>query len=265
MLVIIGLIIGGILVGREMIQAAEIRAQVSQVEKYNAAANTFRIKYGYLPGDIQAAQASAFGFTTRSGIKGEGDGDGLLKACNYLAVFAGFYAGHSLGCETTLFWHDLSDANLIDGKFTGTNALNAYTTISQLESVIPRAKFANSFIAAISMSGAYTRPPRVGNYYYIGEITGQDVHGNVSVKFSITPLQAYDIDKKNDDGSPVSGGVQFRGQQYGYPGHTTTSIGDLVNIGNWSGRTGCVDETTNLYNYKNTNDKTCILIILGVY
>jgi hypothetical protein len=42
-LVIIGLIIGGILVGRDLIKASETRAQISQIEKYNTAVNTFKI------------------------------------------------------------------------------------------------------------------------------------------------------------------------------------------------------------------------------
>ena len=50
-LVIIGLIVGGVLVGQDLIKAAEIRATVSQVEGYNSAVNTFRLKYNGLPGD----------------------------------------------------------------------------------------------------------------------------------------------------------------------------------------------------------------------
>ena len=45
-LVIIGLIIGGVLVGRDLIAAAQVRAQISQIEKYQTAVNTFRGKYG---------------------------------------------------------------------------------------------------------------------------------------------------------------------------------------------------------------------------
>ena len=47
-LVIIGLIVGGILVGQSLIAAAAVRAQISQIEKYNTAVNTFRDKYGGL-------------------------------------------------------------------------------------------------------------------------------------------------------------------------------------------------------------------------
>jgi prepilin-type N-terminal cleavage/methylation domain-containing protein len=53
-LVIIGLIVGGVLVGQDLIKAAEIRATISQYEKYNAAMNTFRTKYNGMPGDLSA-------------------------------------------------------------------------------------------------------------------------------------------------------------------------------------------------------------------
>src|ERR1017187_10122680 len=75
-LVIIGLIIGGVLVGRDLISAAEVRAQISQIEKYQTAVNTFRDKYGYLPGDIPEPTASQYGFAARATDQGEGDGNG---------------------------------------------------------------------------------------------------------------------------------------------------------------------------------------------
>src|SRR5476651_1560647 len=66
-LVIIGLIVGCILVGQDLISAAEVRATVGQIEKYNSAVNTFRGKYNSMPGDMTADAAAAFGFTTRAG------------------------------------------------------------------------------------------------------------------------------------------------------------------------------------------------------
>src|ERR1700690_34231 len=113
-LVIIGLIIGGVLVGRDLISAAEIRAQISQIEKYQTAVNTFRVKYGYLPGDIPDPAASQYGFGARGTYAGEGDGDGVIKGVlsnvnapgnvNGLLPFSG---------ETEMFWVDLSKAGLI--------------------------------------------------------------------------------------------------------------------------------------------------------
>src|ERR1700728_113591 len=78
-LVIIGLIVGGILVGQNLIAAAGVRATITQIEKFNTAANTFYNKFGYLPGDIPAAPAAQFGFTPRGSAPGEGDGNGIIE------------------------------------------------------------------------------------------------------------------------------------------------------------------------------------------
>src|SRR6202035_5008439 len=82
-LVIIGLIVGGILVGQDMIKAAEVRAQISQIEKYNQAVNTFKGKFGGLPGDLAMSTANQFGFATDAatcsgGGQGRRDGNGLI-------------------------------------------------------------------------------------------------------------------------------------------------------------------------------------------
>ena len=73
-LVIIGLIVGGVLVGQDLIQAAAVRATISQIEKFNTAAHAFQLKYSCLPGDC--ATAGNFGFVARGSAAGEGDGNG---------------------------------------------------------------------------------------------------------------------------------------------------------------------------------------------
>src|SRR5665213_3372659 len=89
-LVIIGLIVGGILVGRDMIEAAKVRATVSQYEKFITAANTFKLKYGDLPGDLTTAEATALGFAplSRPNSGTAIPGDGLIAtgdaSCTYV-------------------------------------------------------------------------------------------------------------------------------------------------------------------------------------
>jgi prepilin-type N-terminal cleavage/methylation domain-containing protein len=78
-LVIIGLIVGGVLVGQDLIRAAEVRAQITQIEKFNTAVNTFHGKFGALPGDMDALTAANFGFTARGLYAGEGDGNGIIE------------------------------------------------------------------------------------------------------------------------------------------------------------------------------------------
>src|SRR3984957_545840 len=79
-LVIIGLIVGGVLVGQDLIKAAEVRAQITQIERYNTAVNTFRVKYSNVPGDMNVASAEQFGFTDNNcaGTAGQRDGNGLV-------------------------------------------------------------------------------------------------------------------------------------------------------------------------------------------
>jgi prepilin-type N-terminal cleavage/methylation domain-containing protein len=123
-LVIIGLIIGGILTGQSLIDAAAQRAQVTQVERYNTAVNTFRAKYGNLPGDIPDPTASQFGFQARGTGAGQGDGNGIIEGYGngYDASNSGFYEGAG---ETSVFWVDLSTAGLVDGGFN-TASPNTY-------------------------------------------------------------------------------------------------------------------------------------------
>ena len=104
-LVIIGLIVGVVLVGQDLIRAAGVRATISQIEKYQTAVNTFRGKYGYLPGDIKDPDASMFGFAARGTLAGQGDGNGVIEGRE------GSNSGIYQNGESTMFWVDLTTAN----------------------------------------------------------------------------------------------------------------------------------------------------------
>ena len=60
-LIIVSLLAGGILVGRDMFNSAQIRAAARQIEVFNTAYTTFLLKYGCVPGDC--GNAESFGFT----------------------------------------------------------------------------------------------------------------------------------------------------------------------------------------------------------
>lgn len=206
-LVIIGLIVGGILVGQDLIKGAEIRATVAQVEKYNSAVNTFRSKYNALPGDISAAQATAFGFfteTTLAGTAGHQDGNGLIEG--------GASGGTNPVGETISFWRHMSDANLIDGNFatTGNSVIVATTgvltgTVTSANQSLPATKTTPmNYWVVFASSGV--------NYYEILPIstltTGPAYTYNT---VGLTPIQAYNIDIKLDDGMPNTGVVVAKG------------------------------------------------------
>lgn len=196
-LVIIGLIIGGILVGRDLIDAASVRAQIGQIEKYQSAVNTFRVKYGYIPGDIPTATASQYGFSARTS-----DGDGTLNNGSGALITTQ---------ETALFWNDLSRASLIDGGFSSANA-STFGGVAQMGAAVskylPPAKIgANNYVYA--WSGGYSVVYNGGdrkNYFSIATIIGLHSTG-AGASPGLTVTQAYNIDRKMDDGLPQTGGV----------------------------------------------------------
>ena len=192
-LVIIGLIIGGVLVGQDMIKGAEVRATAGQLEKYNTAVNTFRDKFQYIPGDMTAGAVTRFGLTTRTGAVGHGDGNGLLEGCSVGATLA--------GCETILFWRDLNRMNLLDGSFiTATDALQASATPDLVKLILPEAKMGRGNLISVYAFRGF-------NYYQIGSITVLAA-GVPTAAASLTPQESFNLDVKMDDGRPATGGTR---------------------------------------------------------
>jgi prepilin-type N-terminal cleavage/methylation domain-containing protein len=204
-IVIIGLIVGGVLVGKDLITASEIRAQISQIEKYQTAVNTFRLKYGALPGDMKNADATAFGFDTRATGQGDGDGNGILQAslnnCNASSDSGGLFMGDG---ETLQFWVDLSKSQLIDGSFSKANWSVSSTTDQKI--YLPVAKINNA-------AYVYIHSNLGKNYFTINRVDLIDpsndcIYYNTPLyHHAITVTQAYNIDKKIDDGVPNLGFV----------------------------------------------------------
>jgi len=96
-LVIIGLILGAVLKGQEMIKNARVKRLVSQIDGYRAAVFAFYDRFGMFPGDENLTGIP-------SGDAHNGDGSGQI----------------SYG-ERAFVWEDLSKAGFITGNFDGTN------------------------------------------------------------------------------------------------------------------------------------------------
>jgi len=213
-LVIIGLITGGILVGQDLIAAATVRAQITQMEKYNAAVNTFRGKYGYLPGDIPDPTATQYGFNPRGPFPGEGDGNGVIQGLDNSNATANFDNQVGSG-ESVAFWVDLSTSRLIpDGLNIGAPTLvgSAYTaTLPLVGLYLPAAKIgAGNYVYVWSggytpMSGMHQGDGR--NYFGLSAVNTL-FDGEANATATIRVVQAYNIDIKIDDGLPQLGRVQ---------------------------------------------------------
>lgn len=203
-LVIIGLIVAGVLVGQDLIKAAEIRAEVSELQNLDAAANTFHNKYGSIPGDIVngvnffAAADVAAGATCALTVPGNGS----LEDC------AGTTA--TLDGEPAAFWKQLADAALIPNQITDTNLIGgaaAPAAPTVIANAIPAAKIGKGNFVLV-----YTGGPGI-----VGGLAGQNVYritgiksfavGAVTQANSLSPLDSLQIDTKKDDGLPGTGTV----------------------------------------------------------
>jgi prepilin-type N-terminal cleavage/methylation domain-containing protein len=211
-LVIIGLIVGGVLVGQDLIAAAEGRAQISQIEKFDTAVNTFRVKYDYLPGDIPVSSAAMIGLYTVNCL-GDGslpfgarNGNGLIEGAGIPLPLA------ALMGENLLFWADLSAAQLIEGGYDVAGAalgcpsssliLTMNSGSGYIGSYLPPGKVGNGTFVHVYSANGY-------NWFLLSKVTS---FSNSTSLFngipSIPVLQAFRIDSKIDDGLPSSGNVQ---------------------------------------------------------
>jgi prepilin-type N-terminal cleavage/methylation domain-containing protein len=121
-LVIIGLLLGGVLKGQELITSARVRNFIQQQDGVKAAYFGFLDRYRALPGDYTAAVANIANINT--GVAacggGNGNGDGTITSAAALV-------------ENILVWEHLSKAGFITGTYTcaaaaaaGTGPTNAY-------------------------------------------------------------------------------------------------------------------------------------------
>src|SRR5690242_21667536 len=84
-LVIIGLLLGGVLKGQELITGARVRNLISQQDGVKAAYFGFLDRFRALPGDYASATTTITGVSTASGCGlgtsiGNGNGNGQIEA-----------------------------------------------------------------------------------------------------------------------------------------------------------------------------------------
>lgn len=172
-LVIIGLIVGGVLAGQALIVAAKIRAQMTQLDQFDAGINAFRGKYDCMPGDCIAGAAPSNQATqTGTGALGDGTIDYIPAA--------------TATDESSVAWAQMQTAGVVAGNYVP-SAAASYT------GGIPAAK-AGGYVALGGTSGTH--------YYLLGGVT----NGSPVAYTSVIPAgTAYAVDKKRDDGLPKTG------------------------------------------------------------
>ncbi len=175
-LVIIGLLLGGILKGQELINSARVRNLADQNSGIQAAYYGFIDRYRQVPGDFIALNATqAIGVTVNLPVAASvTDGNGQLD--NTLE-------------EATAVWEQLARAQFLGGGFTPATATPASEAAYSANQVGPFNAFNGALV--LTRNAGYTGTASIRLNLHMGR--------NVPVKI------ARELDIKVDDGLPNSG------------------------------------------------------------
>ena len=192
-MVIIGLLIGGILKGQELIANAKISSTVSQLKGVDAALNTFFDKYNGLAGDILTPATRLPGCTVAP-CNTAGNGD------QRYANIAG--AAPARGNEGVVAFSQLSAADLVSG-------IDNRATGVTFGGILPTVKAGGGMWlgAANATGGATAVTARLTAFKPYAALNGTAAAVSAT-SGAITPGAAAQIDRKVDDGVGITGSVQ---------------------------------------------------------
>lgn len=204
-LVIIGLIVGGITVGQELINSAELNAAVKEHEQLKVAVNSFKLKYNAIPGDMGNATdywgAAHVNPTTCVSTAGSGtetcNGNGDRKLITRLSDDL---------AEGIRFWQHLNNAQMWEGEFSGLPGSGDSEHLDETNS--PKSTFGNSLLGIVNLNVTVIIGSMhffAGLYYDNMLILGAASNKGYNEVAAFTPIQTYNIDRKIDDGLPSKG------------------------------------------------------------
>ena len=172
-LVIIGLLLGGVLKGQELITGARVRNLIQQQDGVKAAYFGFLDRFRALPGDYAQATANITGIAAgpcgTPTANGNGNGDGQIGAT---------------GNEDTLVWEHLSKAGFINGTYT-------CATGTPTQSTSPTNPYGQ--FLGLSFNNAYLGTGTVPSRHNLN--SGGQIPSDILAE----------IDRKVDDGNPQQG------------------------------------------------------------
>ena len=202
-MIIIGLLIGGILKGQELIVNARVAATITQIKGIDSATSTFQEKYNALPGDM------ALPTTRLANCNGDcavGDvpatnGDGKVQN----GAVESFTAAPAT--ETLAFFPQLAAAAIISGVNPALGAVWGGD--------FPAASIGGGFQVGYYAGGVAPQfglinaaiPVRAGHYLALHNAPNGGVGRTMATGTDITPNQAFRIDAKLDDGNPLTGSI----------------------------------------------------------
>ncbi len=192
-MMIIGLLIGGVLRGQELIENARITSVISQVKAYESATTTFRDTYDALPGDMATAEDRIPGCDGTDCVNGNGNA--------IVGATGGLGSDQSgLTTEASQFWLHLLLADLISGVTTNRADGPVWAETH------PAARLGGGFHAGHGNGGTGTDRGAIGTFVSL-QTAVDAAPATVSGANPLSPVRAAQIDRRIDDGEPDTGGV----------------------------------------------------------
>lgn len=196
-LVILGLLVGGVLAGRSLIHAAELRKVTVEYQQWQTATNSFKIKYHAMPGDFtKATQFWGNAGKCPTWVDGALSNDGRTCDGNGNGVIAEWP-------DAFTFWQHLGNAGLIEGRYNGF-VQTPGTPMMKGGETFPASKLPGG-VWHIQSAGTSL----IGSYTFMNEVYFTTM--NASDLGILSPEDAWGIDTKIDDGAPYSGAVNGLG------------------------------------------------------
>lgn len=191
-LVILGLLVGGVLGGRSLIKAAELRAITAEKSNFTLALNNFRIKYNALPGDFNRATDIWGAAASCDGWTGALSADGATCNGDNSQNFATSAADDSISRtdrEVITAWQHLSNAGLVEGSYNATFPME-----NGISRPVSKYDGANWSFLRIGAFIGYFSTHQLTDYLFFNQAIA-----------TLTPEEAWNIDQKTDDGRPATG------------------------------------------------------------
>ena len=218
-LVIIGLIAGAVLVGQDLIKAATVRAEATELQKVETAIYTFRDKYSALPGDISNA-TTFFGTIDANGYTvANGNGDGTIAS----TISVGGSEGNCVQGPATQFSYGASP-NEVEEVFHHLNlaGMGNYAIAPPTQyagsglTTLPTAVLGGGMLVTCLTTTQWGFAPiyASGTGIVIGAISAPystrieyALGYGATAPLLITPDMAQRLDMKMDDGQPLTGRI----------------------------------------------------------
>ncbi len=198
-LVIIGLIIGGILKGQEIIESSRQKNVITQIDAVRSAVNTFADKYQAIPGDYRLADSRIL-----DGLV-DGNANGIIGDSDDLAI-ADLNLNPGTASENPEFFNHLAGAELLSG--TQINGDSDFTDTGELPSVaIPGAGMT---VAYGDHDAGGTGVARTTHWLRVHKNPGSGITQNPTGG-AFTGKSLFQIDLKVDDGAAASGSARSAG------------------------------------------------------